>query len=47
MIFGSNVNIGVNCILCNCIIVDNVVIEVNFIVEEVSVGEVCMVGFFV
>lgn len=47
VILGNNVKIGVYCILCNCEIVDNMVIEVNLIIEEVFVGEYCIVGLYV
>lgn len=41
---GNNVVIGPNCVLIDCEVADNAVIEANSIVEEASVGESCTVG---
>lgn len=41
---GNNVQIGANCILIDCEIGDNSVIEANSIVEQASVGVNCQVG---
>lgn len=43
---GNNVVIGPNCVLIDCEIGDNTVIEANSIIEEASVGENCSVGPF-
>ena len=44
VILGNNVKIGAHCILRNCEIADNTVIEANSIIEEALVGEYCTVG---
>ncbi|MBT1063993.1 bifunctional UDP-N-acetylglucosamine diphosphorylase/glucosamine-1-phosphate N-acetyltransferase GlmU [Bowmanella sp. Y26] len=41
---GNNVQIGANCILIDCEIGDNSVIEANSIVEQAKVGVNCQVG---
>jgi bifunctional UDP-N-acetylglucosamine pyrophosphorylase/glucosamine-1-phosphate N-acetyltransferase len=41
---GNNVVIGPNCVLIDCEVADNAVIEANSIVEQASVGESCTVG---
>ncbi|NVK56754.1 MAG: bifunctional UDP-N-acetylglucosamine diphosphorylase/glucosamine-1-phosphate N-acetyltransferase GlmU [Alteromonadaceae bacterium] len=41
---GNNVHIGPNCILIDCDIADNAVIEANSIIEQASVGQHCSVG---
>ena len=43
---GNQVTVGANCILKNCEIADNTVIEANSIVEDAVVGENCTVGPF-
>ena len=41
---GSNVSIGANCVLIDCEIGDNVVIEANSIVQQAKVAADCVVG---
>ncbi|GGF77485.1 bifunctional UDP-N-acetylglucosamine diphosphorylase/glucosamine-1-phosphate N-acetyltransferase GlmU [Alteromonas lipolytica] len=41
---GNNVVIGPNCVLIDCDVADNAVIEANSIIEQASVGEDCTVG---
>ncbi len=41
---GSNVHIGPNCVLIDCDIADNAVIEANSIIEQARVGAHCTVG---
>lgn len=41
---GNNVVIGPNCVLIDCDIADNAVIEANSIIEDAKVGEDCTVG---
>lgn len=44
VILGNGVKVGANCILRNCEIADNAVIEANSIIDEAIVGEGCSVG---
>jgi len=46
VILGNKVTIGANCILKNCEIADDTVIEANSIIEQAIVGEACVVGPF-
>ncbi|RDV26834.1 UDP-N-acetylglucosamine diphosphorylase/glucosamine-1-phosphate N-acetyltransferase [Alteromonas aestuariivivens] len=43
---GNGVSIGPNCVLIDCEIADNAVIEANSIIEQAKVGEHCTVGPF-
>ncbi|WP_102794400.1 bifunctional UDP-N-acetylglucosamine diphosphorylase/glucosamine-1-phosphate N-acetyltransferase GlmU [Bowmanella denitrificans] len=44
VVLGNNVQIGANCILIDCEIGDNSVIEANSIVEQANVGTYCQIG---
>lgn len=44
VILGNNVTVGPNCVLRNCEIGDNSVIEANSIIDEAVVGNACSIG---
>jgi bifunctional UDP-N-acetylglucosamine pyrophosphorylase/glucosamine-1-phosphate N-acetyltransferase len=46
VVIGDNVKIGANCILIDCEIGNDAIIEANSIIEQASVGESCNVGPF-
>lgn len=41
---GENVQIGPNCLLINCQIGDNTVVQANSVIEDAVVGKACQVG---
>ncbi len=46
VILGNNVSIGPNCVLRNCEIGDDTVVEANSIIDEAVVGDACTIGPF-
>lgn len=44
VILGNNVTIGPNCVLRNCEIGDNSVVEANSMIDEAVVGNACSIG---
>ncbi|WP_100657885.1 bifunctional UDP-N-acetylglucosamine diphosphorylase/glucosamine-1-phosphate N-acetyltransferase GlmU [Alteromonas flava] len=46
VVLGNNVKIGANCVLIDCEVGDNTVIEANSIIEDAKVGEACAIGPF-
>ena len=44
VILGNNVTVGPNCVLRNCEIGDNSVVEANSIIDEAVVGNACTIG---
>ncbi|MDF2179658.1 bifunctional UDP-N-acetylglucosamine diphosphorylase/glucosamine-1-phosphate N-acetyltransferase GlmU [Aliiglaciecola sp. CAU 1673] len=46
VVLGNNVQIGPNCVLIDCEIGDDTVVEANSIVEQAKVGQRCQVGPF-